>query len=86
MYEGGEIMATARTRANRRYNEKNYDKIQIQAHKGTRAQWKQEADARGLSLAALIVTAVTEYLTQHPPEPGAHQLRCDSSGADSDNY
>lgn len=59
-------MPTARTRANRKYNEKAYDQIKIQARKGTRDAWKTQAERRGLSLASLIQTAVAEYLERHP--------------------
>lgn len=61
-------MPTARTRANRKYNERVYDQLKIQVKKGVRDSWKNAASVRGLSLAALIVSAVEEYLTAHPVE------------------
>lgn len=65
-------MPTARTRANRKYNEKTYDQIKIQARKGTRDAWKTQAERRNMSLASLIQTAVAEYLERHPePESTA---------------
>lgn len=67
-------MATARTLANRKYNEKTYDVLSIRVHKGVRDFWKASADARGLSLAGLIVTAVTEYLERHPA-PASEDLQ-----------
>lgn len=58
-------MPTARTKANRKYNEKAYDKVQIQVHKGLKDVWKQAAERLGLSLAGLIVKAVEEYIQNH---------------------
>lgn len=64
-------MSTARTRANRRYNEKTYDQIKIQAKKGVRAQWREEAEKRGLSLASFIMAAVAYYVEHSPAPPSA---------------
>lgn len=64
-------MPTARTRANRKYNEKAYEQIAIRVHKGTRTAWREHAERLGMSLAGLIVTAVTEYLDTHPT-PASH--------------
>lgn len=61
-------MGTSRTRANRKYNDSAYDRVAIRVHKGTRSIWHDEATRRGLSLAGLIVTAVTEYIETHPPD------------------
>lgn len=58
----------ARVRANDRYNKKAYESIALRVHKGTRSRWHDEATRRGLSLAGLIVTAVTEYIETHPPD------------------
>lgn len=58
----------ARVRANDRYNRKAYESIALRVHKGTRSIWHDEATRRGLSLASLIVTAVTEYIETHPPD------------------
>lgn len=66
--KGGDFVPTARTRANRKYNERVYDQLKIQVRKGVRDSWKVAASARGLSLAALIVSAVEEYLSAHPAE------------------
>lgn len=67
-------MGTARTRANRKYNDRVYDRVAIRVHKGVRDLWRASADARGLSLAGLIVTAVTEYLERHPA-PASEDLQ-----------
>lgn len=61
-------MGTSRTRANRKYNDSAYDRVAIRVHKGTRSRWHDAAADRGLSLAALIVAAVTEYIQTHPPD------------------
>lgn len=58
--------SSARVRANDKYNRKAYDSIFIRAYKGTRERWQVSASALGLSLAGLIVAAVTEYLERHP--------------------
>lgn len=66
--KGGDFVGTSRTRANRKYNDLAYDRVAIRVHKGTRSRWHDEATRRGLSLAGLIVTAVTEYIETHPPD------------------
>lgn len=57
----------AKVRANDRYNKKMYESIGLRVHKGIRQSWKIYADAYGLSLAGLIVKAVSEYIQRHPP-------------------
>lgn len=61
-------MTDAKRRADRKYSDKAYDRVAIRVHKGTRSRWHDAAAARGVSLAALIVAAVTEYIQQHPPD------------------
>ena len=61
-------MTDAKRRADRKYSEKTYDRVAIRVHKGTRSRWHDAAAARGLSLAALIVAAVSEYIQTHPPD------------------
>lgn len=63
------MISDAKRRADRKWRETNLDKICIQYPKGTRQKWKDAAAARGLSLAALIAAAVSEYITNHPPAP-----------------
>lgn len=49
-------------RATKKWKSANYDKISVEYPKGTRETWKNEAKKRGLSLAQLILFAVTEYI------------------------
>lgn len=58
----------SKVKANDRYNKKVYESIGLRVRKGTRTEWKRAAEKRGLSLAGLIVTAVTEYLQAHQPD------------------
>lgn len=60
-------MTDAKRRADRKYSDKTYDRVAIRVHKGMRSLWHDAAADRGLSLAALIVAAVTEYIQTHPP-------------------
>lgn len=61
-------MTDAKRRADRKYSDKSYDRVAIRVHKGERSRWHDAAAARGVSLAAFIVTAVTEYIEMHPPD------------------
>ena len=62
------MLTDSQRKANRKWRDANYDKICVQVRRGVRDSWKVAASARGLSLAALIVSAVEEYLTAHPVE------------------
>ena len=68
----------ARVSANDRYNKKVYESVALRVRRGTRERWRSSASARGLSLAALIVSAVEEYLTAHPvedvPSPASEEV------------
>lgn len=55
-------MGTARTRANNKYNAKAYDRIQVIVPKGDKDKLKAAADARGVSVNALIVAEIKKYL------------------------
>lgn len=55
----------SRVKANDRYNKKVYESIGFRVRKGTRSEWKIFADREGLSLAAFIVKAVSEYVQNH---------------------
>lgn len=59
------MVSESKRRANERYTAKNYEQIAFRVRKGVRADWKCAAEKLGLSLAGLIVTAVTEYLQAH---------------------
>lgn len=62
------MVPASKRRANERYTARNYEQIAFRVRRGVRDSWKNSASARGLSLAALIVSAVEEYLTAHPVE------------------
>lgn len=55
-------MGTARTRANNKYNKKAYDRILVTIPKGDKEKLKAAADARGVSVNALIVAEIKKYL------------------------
>lgn len=55
-------MGTARTRANNKYNKKAYDRIHVTLPKGDKDKLKAAADARGISVNALIVAEIKKYL------------------------
>lgn len=55
-------MGTARTRASNKYNAKAYDRIHITLPKGDKDKLKAAADARGVSVNALIVAEINKYL------------------------
>lgn len=59
-------ISESKRRADEKWRANNLEQIAIRVHKGTREEWKQQADRLDTSLAGLIVTAVTEYLKQHP--------------------
>lgn len=58
----------AQRAAQRRYNDKAYDRFAILVRKGTRDVYKQAANSRGLSLAKFAVAAMEEYIINHPVE------------------
>lgn len=62
------MVSDSKRRANEKYTARNYEQIAFRVRKGIRAEWKCAAEKRGLSLAGLIVTAVTEYLQAHQPD------------------
>ena len=55
-------MPTARTRANRKYNEKAYYRFQLSVPKGERTDIDEAVKKSGLSRNAFIVTAVKEKI------------------------
>ena len=55
-------MPTARTRANRKYNEKAYDRVEITVPKGDREKIKAFADKEGLSVNAFVNAAIKEKM------------------------
>lgn len=68
------MVSDSKRRANEKYTARNYEQIAFRVRKGIRAEWKCAAEKRGLSLAGLIVTAVTEYLQAHPVADDAPEV------------
>ena len=52
----------AQIEASGRYLAKAYDRINLAVHKGDREKYKQFADAHGMSLNKLFITAVNKYI------------------------
>lgn len=57
-------MPTARTKANRKYNEKAYDRIEFTVPKGEKAEIAAAAKCVGLSMNAFIKEAVKEKIAR----------------------
>lgn len=59
----------ASTRAKRKYNEKNYDRLTMNIKKGRKDELKTIADGQGLSLNAFILAAIDEKIDRlnHSP-------------------
>ena len=55
-------MPTARTKANRKYNEKAYDRLYPYVKKGRKVVYEEAARAAGMSLNDYITTAIEEKL------------------------
>lgn len=55
-------MPTARTKANRKYNEKAYDRISVTVPKGKKEEITAAADRTGESVNGLINRLLEEYL------------------------
>ena len=64
--------SAAKIAANRRYNEKTYDKITLNTPKGLKDKIKSAAEAAGMSMQSYIVQAVNHQLSEDretiPPE------------------
>ena len=58
----------ASSKAKQKYNAKTYDRIQLMIPKGMGELWKNEAKKRGISLTALIQTAVSNHLNHDNKE------------------
>lgn len=56
-------MPTARTKANRKYNEKAYDRVPLTVPKGQKEVIKAFAEKEGLSVNAFINAAIQEKMT-----------------------
>jgi len=57
-------MPTARTKANRKYNEKAYDRVEFTVPKGEKAEIVAAAQCAGLSMNAFIKEAVKEKIAR----------------------
>lgn len=55
-------MGTARTRANRKYNEKTYDRVYLMVPKGRKAEIEAAARATGETINGLINRLLDRYL------------------------
>ena len=64
LYEllGVGYMGKSQTKAKNKYNAKAYDRISVNVKKGTKDEWKSEADKQGLSLNAFIEQAVNQMM------------------------
>lgn len=62
LQRGGGAVPTARTRANRKYNEKAYDRLTVSVPKGDREKIRTAAQEAGMSLNGFIVEAITEKM------------------------
>lgn len=57
-------MPTARTKANRRYNLKTYDRIEFTVPKGKKEELVAAATAEGMSMNAFIKAALSEKIAR----------------------
>ena len=61
-------MPTARTKANRKYNEKAYDRVALNVPKGHKETIRSFAEQKGMSLNAFIVMAIQEKMNKKDAE------------------
>ena len=66
----------ASTKAKRKYNEKNYDRLTMNIKKGRKDELKTIADGQGLSLNAFVLSAIDEKIDRlnHPPRLDLDEL------------
>lgn len=61
------VMATeAQNRANRKYKEKTYDRLELQLKKGMKEVYRAQAAAHGLSLNAYIISLLEKDAFSKP--------------------
>ena len=60
-------MSDARKRANRKYNEKAYDRIELKVSKGKKADLQAHAADRGESLNGFVNRAIDETMKRETP-------------------
>ncbi|EGW36449.1 hypothetical protein [Desulfosporosinus sp. OT] len=75
-------MPTARTKANRKYNEKAYDRIPVTVPKGDKEKIKAFAEKEGLSVNAFVNMAINKQMPQKPIIEAWNPARCPSCGED----
>lgn len=66
-------MPTARTRANRKYNEKAYDRIALTVNKGRKVVLQEHAASRGESLNGFINRAIDEAISRDGGQEEQHE-------------
>lgn len=54
------------TEAKKRWNNDNYDRIYVYIPKGNKDAYKEYAEQHGMSLNALIQTALEQYTRENP--------------------
>ena len=71
--ERGDIMPATKARidANRRYNEKAYDRIELKVPKGQKAELQEHAQQRGESLNAFVNRAIDHEVERDTQEGNA---------------
>jgi len=63
-------MPTARTKANRKYNEKAYDRLYPYVKKGRKAVYEEAAKEAGVSLNDYVITAIEEKVARDKEKAG----------------
>lgn len=66
-------MGKSSTKAKNKYNAKAYDRISVNVKKGTKDEWRSEAEKQGVSLNAFICKAVS-YMIENTPEKRYNKL------------
>jgi len=61
-------MPTARTKANRKYNEKAYDRVPLTVPKGYKETIRAFAEKEGMSVNAFINSAIQEKMNKQDAE------------------
>ena len=63
-------MASAQSHslANMKYRDKAYDRFEITIPRGKREEYRQAAQQRGFSLAAMVKMSIEEFIANHPVE------------------
>ena len=73
-------MGKSQTKAKNKYNAKAYDRISVTVKKGTKDEWKFEAEKQGLSLNAFIEQAVKQMMTSD----NRIDYSCETSDSDTE--